>query len=56
MRRFSLIFLLYLAVGVVFAVTRDQLTTNLLRELTEALLYILLWPLTAFGVIAPINL
>jgi hypothetical protein len=56
MRRFSLIFLLYLAVGVVFAVYRNQLSTPLLRDIVEALLYILLWPLTAFGLIGPINL
>jgi hypothetical protein len=56
MRRFTLIFLLYVAVGVIFAVSRDQLTTPFLRDLVEALLYILLWPLTAFGVIGPIRL
>jgi hypothetical protein len=56
MRRFSLIFLLYLAVGIAFAVTRDQLTTPLLRDMAEAALYVVLWPLTAFGVIGPINL
>lgn len=51
MRRYGMLVLLYIGVGIVFAVVRDQLTTPLLRDLVEVLLYILLWPLAAFGLI-----
>jgi uncharacterized membrane protein YhaH (DUF805 family) len=56
MRRFWWFFLIYAAFGVVFAISRDQLTNSLMIELLEALLYILLWPLSAVGLIPNINL
>jgi hypothetical protein len=52
MRRTSLLVLLYLAVGVVFAVTRRQLTMPLMRDFLEVLLFIVLWPLNALGLLS----
>jgi hypothetical protein len=51
MRRFSLLFVIYVIIGVVFAFTRRQITGQLLTDVVEAILVILLWPLTAFGLV-----
>jgi hypothetical protein len=50
-RRFSLFFVLYVIVGVIVAYARDQLTEAFLRDLLEVILLVLLWPLTALGLI-----
>jgi hypothetical protein len=50
-RRVSLFFVLYIAIGVVVAFARDQLTEPFLRDLLEVVLLILLWPLTALGLV-----
>jgi hypothetical protein len=51
MRRYSLLTVVYLVIGVVFAVVRDQLTVPLLRDVLEVILLIVLWPLNALGVL-----
>jgi hypothetical protein len=51
MRRFGLLFLIYVIIGVIFAFTRNQITGRLLTDVIEAILVILLWPLTAFGLV-----
>jgi hypothetical protein len=50
-RRVSWFFVLYIAIGVVVAFARDQLTEPFLRDLLEVVLLVLLWPLTALGLV-----
>jgi hypothetical protein len=50
-RRWSLFFLLYIVVGVIVAFARNQLTQAFLRDLLEVVLLVLLWPLTALGLV-----
>jgi hypothetical protein len=50
-RRWSLFFVLYIVIGVIVAFARDQLTQPFLRDLLEVILLVLLWPLTALGLI-----
>ena len=46
----SLLFLIYIVVGVIVAVNEGYITVNLLRLLLSALLAIFLWPLLLLGV------
>ena len=50
-RRWSLFFLLYIVIGVIVAFARHQLTQPFLRDLLEVILLVLLWPLTALGLV-----
>ena len=51
MRRFSLLFVLYIVLGVIVALNRHKITGAMLRDIAEAIIVILLWPLTAFGIV-----
>jgi lipopolysaccharide export LptBFGC system permease protein LptF len=46
----SLLLLIWIIVGVVFAVRYDYLTVPLLRQVAAAILAILLWPLVLLGI------
>ena len=50
-RRYSLLFVIYLVVGVVVALNRGYVSQTLLLNLLKAILLILLWPLALLGVI-----
>jgi hypothetical protein len=50
-RRYSLLFVIYLVVGVVVALNRGWVSQALLVNLLKAILLILLWPLALLGVI-----
>ncbi len=49
-RNVSLIFVIWVIVGVVIAAQRGYLTVSLLRAILSALLAIFLWPLVLLGV------
>ncbi|HKE98055.1 MAG TPA: hypothetical protein VKG45_03870 [Actinomycetes bacterium] len=50
-RRWSLLFVLYIAAGIIFAFTKHKLTRGFLLDLVEVLIWVLLWPLAALGLI-----
>jgi hypothetical protein len=49
-RRFSLLFLVYILVGIYIAFARDYITVRLLKGVLSALLAIFLWFLVLLGV------
>jgi hypothetical protein len=51
-RRYSLLFLIYVIIGVVVALNRDYITQDLLLDFLKAILLVLLWPLVLLGVIS----
>ena len=51
-RRWSLLFVIYVVIGVIVAFARNQLTRSFLVDLIEVILYVLLWPLTALGLVS----
>ena len=51
-RRWSMLFVIYLVIGVIVAFARNQLTKPFLVDLIEVILYVLLWPLTALGLVS----
>ena len=50
-RRFSLLFVIYIIVGIIVAFSKNQITAPFLKDLVEALLYVLLWPLSLLGLV-----
>jgi hypothetical protein len=50
-RRYSLLFVIYIVVGVVIALNRHYVTNELLLKLVKAVLLILLWPLALLGIL-----
>jgi hypothetical protein len=51
-RRYSLLFIIYVVIGVVVALNRNYITQGLLLDFLKAILLILLWPLALLGVIS----
>jgi predicted PurR-regulated permease PerM len=49
-RNVSLLFVVWVLVGLVVAVTRGYITATLLRLIVSAVLAILLWPLVLLGI------
>ena len=49
-RNVSLLFAVWIVIGVVVAVTRAYLTASVLKVILSALLAIVLWPLVLLGV------
>lgn len=49
-RHYSLLFLIYIAIGVIVAFDRSYITVNLLKAIFSALLAIFLWFLVLLGV------
>ncbi len=49
-RNVSLLFVVWVVIGLVVAVQRGYLTVSLLRAILSALLAIFLWPLVLLGV------
>jgi hypothetical protein len=49
-RRYSLLVLIYVLVGIYVAFARDYITLRLLKLVLSALLAIFLWPLVLLGV------
>jgi hypothetical protein len=54
-RRYSLLVLIYVLVGIYVAFARDYITLRLLKLVLSALLAIFLWPLVLLGVDLHIN-
>lgn len=50
MRRFGLLGVIYIVVGIVIAVSRHYITVGLLKVVGSALLVVFLWWLTLLGV------
>jgi hypothetical protein len=51
-RRWSMLFVIYIVIGVIVAFARNQLTKPFLVDLIEVILYVLLWPVTALGLVS----
>ncbi len=49
-RNVSLLFVVWIIVGIVVAAQRNYLTASLLRAIVSALLAIFLWPLVLLGI------
>ena len=49
-RNVSLLFAVWIVIGVVVAVTRAYLTASVLKVILSALLAIVLWPLVLLGI------
>ena len=49
-RNVSLLFVVWIIVGIVVAASRNYLTASLLRLVLSALLAIVLWPLVLLGI------
>ena len=49
-RNVSLLFVVWIIVGIVVAASRNYLTASLLRLILSALLAIVLWPLVLLGI------
>ena len=49
-RNVSLLFAVWIVIGIVVAVSRGYLTTSVLKVILSVLLAILLWPLVLLGV------
>ena len=50
-RRYSLLFVIYIVVGVIIAISRHWVTQDLLFKFVKAILLVLLWPLVLLGVV-----
>ena len=50
-RRYSLLFVIYIAVGVIIAISRHWVTQDLLLKLLKAVVLVVLWPLVLLGVL-----
>lgn len=50
-RRWSLLFVLYIIAGIIYAFATDKITRGFLLDLVEVVVVILLWPLSALGLV-----
>jgi hypothetical protein len=50
-RRYSLLFVIYVVVGVFIALNRHWVTQDLFLKFVKAILLVLLWPLALLGVL-----